>query len=1406
MWVVLPLLLLQVAVCLGQAPSVVIYKAPGVALVAEPSDRTTFIVTEEAPEITFEASDAPGASVFLLGKESWERCDLSGVHVGGCPADSVHGIVRPPIDPADLHARAALTNGTIYGTLGLPTGMSGDPKGLCEESKFRLVLCASVFAFDHRPQGCPAPPPPPVDEVARIKSGSCKLYATDKSWCSTHHKIYTEGVCGLYIVLLVCVLGAVYNVLQDAGDDPFAKQKGGGEASSNLQSFIYALAPVPQGGDGQPTLAAVLRGTRRQHTVDMLSVHSMLGLICVFSAWYHWIHDSYEMWYQYVGEGCNIFWHLVIVLLWIPMYLSKRSHGDARPEARAKNEKYRNIAIACYACGFIVRMWLKATKERPWTCPDMTTPETIAIAYTIVQCIIGVPIVSVGLYVVLSTVLKNFRRASTTALQGVESAGTRARMLSTHLLGTSQAVEVEQTHNPFSVDSSADEAVADETSSRSDYMQKSLRRWRRLVGMLVVEAIVMGVAYIMRVAVDNTRDESLCLGCHCTFSLDDDERLFKYQDPNLDISTDLDLCTSYNYQVDRLTSWVEVNDSSVIAINNLVEVLKIVTELAYLVIEVTLFGFMLRERSVENTRQQFFSERDAAGISAMRAGDGAEAKAAFERCFELVMGPIELNYVTVQVAQSIQLQDEKANGDRYSQDGDHASAIQAYESALAAAPQCDMITGLLDQETTKLELQEKLSAAERSEKSAIMCAEPLVDVELHISILTEGRKAVNVAQQLLGRLQVALDIGEPGRLIIHSCKAASTQGTATSDAVVVCQDTKLGNVFTAKAIFAPNCWQADWETTWICFDEATKQHLSQQADKLRSVVHDRVARLVESSFWAFDTIFFCKFDELRGETLTEYLVAEQGSMLEHESIKLAVDVLSGLRTIHELNLVHGCVNPELLVHVSGSWKLQTWSVLRLPSRGMGLSPDQERACHYLAPEQASQMVTSTASSDDYNPRCDLYSVGVIMYRVLTGQLPVAEGETDLMKVVSAVRFKPAQDLRDVTQPGAISDSMAALVSQALQKDSFDRHDSAASMEAALSEVLLQSPGARYDIFISYRVKSEQEFAKALHQELCRKTLGMNGDRVRVYLDTAELRDGKRWDDGFVAGLTRSSIFLPIVSEGSAMPLSQLLEQDVANVDNLLLEWTLALRLEELGVVKSILPVLVGKLSDNGDMTRPRSFFVEEEEWGGRHSYATVPHGPTATKVQSYLGWWEQQVVTQVAARNTGFLGSNEIAELSTELGGQPGLTSMQIASAFGANCRVDGPTFLEWWRSDANPRGAASLVPPKTVKETVDGIKGFQGLGCNSLRRSGMGEQQQDQPLGGEALVQELAKRVLKVAAEMHLSDEEATASVAETSASPRGGTEAAAAAGVVGSLANVPVHMLQAELERRRSSSELPN
>ena len=84
------------------------------------------------------------------------------------------------------------------------------------------------------------------------------------------------------------------------------------------------------------------------------------------------------------------------------------------------------------------------------------------------------------------------------------------------------------------------------------------------------------------------------------------------------------------------------------------------------------------------------------------------------------------------------------------------------------------------------------------------------------------------------------------------------------------------------------------------------------------------------------------------------------------------------------------------------------------------------------------------------------------------------------------RFKPAQDVRDLARAGTISESVAALIGKVLAKDLFDRYETAVAMEAALKEALLQSPGASYDIFISYRVRTEGPFAKSLHEKLSKK--------------------------------------------------------------------------------------------------------------------------------------------------------------------------------------------------------------------------------------------------------------------------------------------------------------------------------
>jgi hypothetical protein len=57
------------------------------------------------------------------------------------------------------------------------------------------------------------------------------------------------------------------------------------------------------------------------------------------------------------------------------------------------------------------------------------------------------------------------------------------------------------------------------------------------------------------------------------------------------------------------------------------------------------------------------------------------------------------------------------------------------------------------------------------------------------------------------------------------------------------------------------------------------------------------------------------------------------------------------------------------------------------------------------------------------------------------------------------------------------------------------------------------------VFISYRAAADAGLAQQLYDELSARTLEPTGQRMRVYLDTARLEDGQRWDHGFMRGLS-----------------------------------------------------------------------------------------------------------------------------------------------------------------------------------------------------------------------------------------------------------------------------------------------
>jgi hypothetical protein len=125
--------------------------------------------------------------------------------------------------------------------------------------------------------------------------------------------------------------------------------------------------------------------------------------------------------------------------------------------------------------------------------------------------------------------------------------------------------------------------------------------------------------------------------------------------------------------------------------------------------------------------------------------------------------------------------------------------------------------------------------------------------------------------------------------------------------------------------------------------------------------------------------------------------------------------------------------------------------------------------------------------------------------------------------------------------------------------------------------LFASPG--FDAFISYRVSTDSDLARKLFDRLSVPT--KEQPSPRPYLDQICLTPGAPWEDGFVHGILASQVFVPILSchgegRGSVGLMARLAP---AAVDNVLLEWEIALELHMQGRIKAIFPILAGPVQD-----------------------------------------------------------------------------------------------------------------------------------------------------------------------------------------------------------------------------------
>lgn len=184
------------------------------------------------------------------------------------------------------------------------------------------------------------------------------------------------------------------------------------------------------------------------------------------------------------------------------------------------------------------------------------------------------------------------------------------------------------------------------------------------------------------------------------------------------------------------------------------------------------------------------------------------------------------------------------------------------------------------------------------------------------------------------------------------------------------------------------------------------------------------------------------FEYVEGETLKD-LIRREGQLPVTEAIAYAIEIARALGAAHARHIIHRDVKPQnVLIDEQGSTKVTDFGIARtLEEDGLTADGRVLGTTDYVSPEQAlGQAVT---------PSSDLYSLGIVLYEMLTGDVPF-HGDNQVAVAMKHVR----EEIPDVAEmrPG-ISAALAQVVDTATAKSVSDRYSDDLEMIADLEDAL-----------------------------------------------------------------------------------------------------------------------------------------------------------------------------------------------------------------------------------------------------------------------------------------------------------------------------------------------------------------
>ncbi len=212
--------------------------------------------------------------------------------------------------------------------------------------------------------------------------------------------------------------------------------------------------------------------------------------------------------------------------------------------------------------------------------------------------------------------------------------------------------------------------------------------------------------------------------------------------------------------------------------------------------------------------------------------------------------------------------------------------------------------------------------------------------------------------------------------------------------------------------------------------------------------HPNIVKVYDVSFG--DLIQYIVMEYIDGITLKEY-IERQGSLRWKDAVYFTIQILKGLQHAHDKGIVHRDVKPQnIMLLPDGTIKVTDFGIARFARSEQRTITDKAiGSVHYISPEQA--------RGEKTDEKADIYSVGVMLYEMLTGELP--------FQAESAVSVAIMQLQRDPQLPteinGSIPKGLEQITMHAMQKTLERRYQSASEMLCDL-EAFKKDPAATFD--------------------------------------------------------------------------------------------------------------------------------------------------------------------------------------------------------------------------------------------------------------------------------------------------------------------------------------------------------